>query len=223
MITRPSISKGRPSRFGWPAERKAELNAAQEADFEELLSRLEPGNRGLLAKLASDWGSEKFQMYFQQVVADLLAKLDATSATEQTRIEAVQQLVEFQPHSAALVRELVNRISPQLPPAVAIGLVRALQLSESSETGTLLIDRFAALTPAARQAGITVLLARPGSTRALLDGVDKGAVQLSELSLDQKQALALKLIAFRVPTEIVVIVEYQDACCRVFLAKKMCS
>ena len=175
---------------GWPAERKAELNAAQEADFEKVLSRLEPGNRGLLAKLASDWGSEKFQMYFQQVVADLLAKLDATSATEQTRIEAVQQLVEFQPHSAALVRELVNRISPQLPPAVAIGLVRALQLSESSETGTLLVDRFAALTPAARQAGITVLLARPGSTRALLDGVDKGVVQLSELSLDQKQALA---------------------------------
>src|SRR5262249_51744557 len=38
---------------------------------------------------------------------------------------------------------------------------------------------------------VRLLLARPESTRALLDCLEKGQLQLGELSLDQKQALSL--------------------------------
>jgi putative heme-binding domain-containing protein len=46
------------------------------------------------------------------------------------------------------------------------------------------------LTPAVRPAAVRVLLGRAAWTGALLDALDKGRVPLSELSLDQQQALA---------------------------------
>src|SRR5439155_26983520 len=57
-------------------------------------------------------------------------------------------------------------------------------------TGALILERLPGLTPSARKSGIAALLTRPDWTRALLDEVDKGTVQLAELTLEQKQALA---------------------------------
>jgi hypothetical protein len=54
----------------------------------------------------------------------------------------------------------------------------------------VLVERLASLTPTARAAALRVLLSRPESTRALLEGAEKGKVQLTELTLEQKQALA---------------------------------
>jgi len=53
-----------------------------------------------------------------------------------------------------------------------------------------MVKNMRGLSPTARAAAVRVLLGRPESTRALLDSIDKGQVQLAELTLDQKQALA---------------------------------
>jgi putative heme-binding domain-containing protein len=54
----------------------------------------------------------------------------------------------------------------------------------------MIVERLPSLTPGARAAGVGALLGRPEWTKALLAAIDSGAVQLSDLSLDQKQALA---------------------------------
>jgi putative heme-binding domain-containing protein len=106
------------------------------------------------------------------------------------RLQAARQLVEFRSQEESAVKDVLKRITPQTSPELAVGLVRALVLSQSSALGTELSDRFASMTPLTRAAGISVLISRPDSTRSLLDAIDKGTVQLSELSLDQKEALA---------------------------------
>ena len=58
------------------------------------------------------------------------------------------------------------------------------------EVGQLIVDQMPALTPEVRGAAISVLLAKPDWTKIYLDRVEKGKLQLTELSLDQKQALS---------------------------------
>jgi putative heme-binding domain-containing protein len=69
-------------------------------------------------------------------------------------------------------------------------LLEAVGRSEAPSVGAAVAEQLPVLTPTVRPAAVGVLLARAGWTEALLDALDNGAVQLGELSLDQKQALA---------------------------------
>ena len=175
---------------GWPVGTEAKLDKQVEADLEQVLPRLSPGSRGLLVKLARGWGSTRFEKYAREVASSLLRQLDDDTLAREERIAAARQLVAFQPLDKQVVVELLNRLSPQMSPKLAVGIVTALRSSESPEAGHLLVGRFRGLTPQTRVAGISVLLSRPRSTEAFLDAVDQGRVKLAELSLDQKQALA---------------------------------
>src|SRR6185369_10893246 len=70
------------------------------------------------------------------------------------------------------------------------GLVSALGKSESPAVGNALSDQLPKLTPAVRQSALTVLLSRNEWTAALVNALQQGKLQLADLSLDQKQALA---------------------------------
>jgi putative heme-binding domain-containing protein len=106
-------------------------------------------------------------------------------------VTAARQLIEFRGSQAEAVEPLLDlAASPRTSPDVAAGLIDALAASDADEVGAALVDKFAALTPAAKKAAIRVLLGRPASTRVFLDGVAAGKVPLADLTLDQKQALA---------------------------------
>ncbi|MCI0685117.1 MAG: c-type cytochrome [Gemmataceae bacterium] len=95
---------------------------------------------------------------------------------------------------------MLESISPRSSPQLSVGVIDALAASQAPTVGAALVKNMRGLAPSARTAAVRVLLSRPESTRALLDGLDKGLIQLSELSLDQKQSLAQhpsKFIAFR--------------------------
>ncbi|MCH8830364.1 MAG: ThuA domain-containing protein, partial [Planctomycetes bacterium] len=145
---------------GWPNGRKAKMNPSIEQDLQRLQSRLSPGSRGLFLKLASTWGSAKFEKYAKEVATTLLAQLDDKSLADDKRVAVARQIVEFQPLDEEAVTLLLDRVSPQTPPSVAIGIVRALRESESPQTGRLIVERFRSMTPSTRQAGISVLLSR---------------------------------------------------------------
>ena len=175
---------------GWPPNQRPVLNAETEQHLERLLERTTGGNRGSLIKLASRWGSVKLMKYAGKVVNDLLLQVDDAQLAEPKRLAAARQLIEFQPESPAVVGELLRRVTPQSGPALAHGLIRALELSQTPGMGTQLTTRFSSLTPAIRATAIRVLLGRKTSTTALLDAVDAGSLQLVELSLDQRRTLA---------------------------------
>ncbi len=175
---------------GWPPNKAAKLTEQLEADLEQALTRLQPANRGLLVKLARGWGSVRFEKYAREVTESLLAQLDDAALPTAKRIDAAGRLIEFQPLETDVVVELLKRVSPQTPPDLALGVIRALESSEAPGVGGMLTGRLQGFTPQMRAGTIVVLLSRPKLTEALLDALDRGAVQLAELSLDQKQALA---------------------------------
>jgi putative membrane-bound dehydrogenase-like protein len=175
---------------GWPAGKAPTLDAQLERDLGRLLTRLSPERRGVLVRLANSWGSKQFASAGAEVAKSLLAKVSNASLRPDERAAAAAELIGYQPADKELVVAILDQITPQTPPELAVGLLQALKASESPDAATLVIDRLPSLTPAARSAGIGVLLTRGDWARKLVAAIDAGKLQITDLALDQKQALA---------------------------------
>ncbi|HKI31798.1 MAG TPA: PVC-type heme-binding CxxCH protein [Gemmataceae bacterium] len=175
---------------GWPRGKSADLNDDTEKAMAQLLPRLSPGAKSSLIKLATTWGSKGFEKYAEETVKSLLTLIADEKASDTARADAARQLVEFRPNDEKVVEKVLAAVTPRTSPQLTAGLLDALGNSQAPSLGPVVVKRLGGWSPSARTAGLRLLLGRPESTRALLDGLDKGEVRLGELTLDQKQALA---------------------------------
>lgn len=174
---------------GWPKDAKVAVDANLEASLEKIAKRVSPGTRGGLVKLASLWGSEHLGKLAEELSAALLAELADESQTEERRIAAAREFIEFQSHNLDAVDQLLEVITPRTSPELAAGLLRALELSTAEEAGARLIDRLDTFAPAVKANAYAVLLGRPEWTHALLNATEERPELLADLSLDRQQAL----------------------------------
>ncbi len=174
---------------GWPADKSPKLTNQLEENLIGLMNRLPKASGGRLVKLARRWGSESFEAYAKEVSDSLLDQIDDEDNSNAVRQAAARELVAFRSLEASVVDDLLDRVTPQTSPELAVAIVKAIAASEAPKAGAAIAERLDDLTPAPRTAAIGVLLARPESTSVLLSTIDKGDVLLAELSLDQKQAL----------------------------------
>lgn len=174
---------------GWPRDFKPELNANVEKQLDALVAKLPLGSRGQLVTLASGWGSEKLKKYAAEIIDRLNQEISDSDATVDKRLEAVSQLIQISGGSDEVVAELVGMLTPQNPPQLASGIIRALATSRSPRVAQLLIEQWGSLTPALRSDAVSVLLLRPESARQLVNSLSKGPIQINDLSLDQRQTL----------------------------------
>ena len=175
---------------GWPSDVRPNLDERLEADLTTLIERLPVGERGRLVQLAGRWGSERLRAYAADIADKYLERIDDDSLPTADRVAAAENLLRFQPREAAAVQNLLERVTPQAPPELATGLVRALAASEADELGDSIVESLPAFTPGAKSAAVAVLLARSTATPALLDALDSGVVRVADLTLDQRAALA---------------------------------
>ncbi|MEX2114660.1 MAG: PVC-type heme-binding CxxCH protein [Pirellulales bacterium] len=175
---------------GWPADKTVPDSVALASAVERLLPGMKLGERALLLRFAQRLGIAGVDVELNRVRSELLAQLDDASRDDDERLSAARDLVDLSPADDRTVETVLDRVTPRTPPSLAVGLLRALDRSESSQLGSLAVARFGRLSPANRTVAISVLLGRPQSTKALLDGLSVQQVQLGELSLDQKQMLA---------------------------------
>ena len=175
---------------GWPKGVVPKLDADSEKHLATLLTRLPSSSRAVLIRLASTWGSKRFEKFAAEAAKSLLARVQNAKLSVSERAAAAKELVDFRRTDKDVFESLLEEITPQSPPRLAAGLLQALGGSARKDGGSLLLARFRTLTPSARSAAVTALLARNDWTLALLTALEKGKAQLGELSLDQKQALA---------------------------------
>ena len=198
----PRIANGVISGIarGWPKDRPAKLDPAAELAMTRLLIRLAPEAKGKLVGLATQWGSKGFEKAAAEVAASILATARDEKRPDADRVAAARQLIDLRRADDAAARELLALISPRTPPVLASGLIEAVGRSESPVVGPALVDTLEAMTPAARPAALRALLGRGDWTAALLDGIEQGKLRLTDLPLDQKEALTVhpdKAIASR--------------------------
>jgi hypothetical protein len=87
-----------------------------------------------------------------------------------------------------MVLQQVNLLTP---PGLATGLIGALTASRDRETGRALTAHWAQFTPAVRRAAIATLMRRVEWAFALLDAIDKGSINRTDLAAEQWSQLKL--------------------------------
>ncbi len=175
---------------GWPKDKPAKLDEAAEKSLLDLLNRLAPAQRGMLVNLAARLGSKALESHVAEIAKGFLSVASDEKAKDADRVAAAKQLVEFKKLDADTTTTLAKLITPRTSSELASGLVEAIGLSESSAAGDTLIASWPTLTPTVRQTAMRGLLARADWTKSLIAAFEAGTIELTDLSLEQKQALA---------------------------------
>jgi putative membrane-bound dehydrogenase-like protein len=174
---------------GWPRDSKPAQSPELEAIIGELFAKLPAAGKSQLVTLASRWGSDALAKNIAKLAEGFLTTASDVDASDASRIKAAGEYVDLLRNDPSAAK-LLELITPQTSPEIARGLVESLGKSESPDVGQALADRLAALTPSVRPVALRVLLSRSDWTLLVLDAIEKANVQLADLSLDQKQALA---------------------------------
>lgn len=175
---------------GWQRGHSVELSADSERTLLELLDRAHGADKAKVIRLGSLLGAKGMEGQSGAISAALLATIANANEPVPVRRDAAVQLISFRPQDAAVVSGIVQQITPQTQPVLSKGLIEALADSSAENVGTELVARAASLTPTLKEEVIRVLLKRPQTTLALLDGVEQGAIGLTDLKLDQKTSLS---------------------------------
>ncbi|MEX1041569.1 MAG: PVC-type heme-binding CxxCH protein [Pirellulaceae bacterium] len=188
----PAVSAGILEGLGngWPEKAKPVLTEALEEQLERMFLSIEPPLQVQLIRLAGSWGSERLDMHKSKIVDGLLAKIEDDQLDAKQRASAAADLVTFDTGTdTELLDRLMGVVSPRSPLELTEGVLSALRTSQNPAVGEMLLGVLPDSTPAMRKSVFSVLLSRPEWTEAMLDGVDTGEIQLTELALDQRQAL----------------------------------
>ncbi|HVW02593.1 MAG TPA: c-type cytochrome, partial [Planctomycetaceae bacterium] len=175
---------------GWPKDHAIKLTPAGETRLVALFTAAPAASKGQFVRLAGAWGSDALSKYGDEIVMAFLATATDAKRSDGDRAAAVQQLIGFQPQSESSVAKALDLVTPKTSSELAAQIIGALSGSQAPNVGPQLIERIPTFSPAARTAAFGVLLARPATTTTFLDAVEAGTLQISDLSLDQKQALA---------------------------------
>ena len=175
---------------GWPRNKPVALTDDADKALVNLLEKLPPSSRGNLINLALRWGSKLLESHIAEISKSFLDIAMSDKAKDSERMAAARQLVEFRKSDSQVVTELLKLITPRTPADLSTGVLEAIGASDSPEVGTMLIGSLSTLTPSVRPTAIRLLLSRTDWAKALVNGLEQGQLQLTDLSLDQKQSLA---------------------------------
>ena len=174
---------------GWPANQPPKLDDRTEKALKDLFVVLPIAARGQLAQLGKKWGSKSLAEQSKVIVQGFLKTASDTKQTDIERISSAKQACEFGASDPAVAKAILELITAQLSPEVGLGMLESVSLSDQSETGNSMVERFPDWTPNLRQTAIRILLSRTIWTEALIASLENNKLRISELSLDQKQAL----------------------------------
>lgn len=175
---------------GWPSDYNVALDADSEATLQASAEQL--GNRelGALIAFASRVGSNALESYAQRVAEQITDLVEDYDAEDDARINAAAQLIALLPNSDEAVDSIIGAIDLQMAPSTANAFLNALANSRAEGAGSSLVEAAAALTPATRQTALGLLLSRPAWTESLIAGLKEGKLNMTDLALDQRQALS---------------------------------
>ena len=174
---------------GWPKDAQPRLDESARSVFGNLVERMSPKARLSIIRLARRWGAaDSVRDATERLRVALLADVKDSQQGDEARLAAAGQLVALADDTGALAK-LLDMLTPQTAPELAAGILLALGETSSEELGGALVERLGQWTPSSRRAALSVLLRRPSWTEALLDAVEHGTIDPSDLSLEHVQQL----------------------------------
>ncbi len=156
----------------------------------EFVKQLSAGEQAQLLNLASKLGSQGLGKYADEIVARLLATASDAKLGDSERLAAARQLISVRADDEVLVGQLLAIVNPRASSTLAGGLIDALVRANRRGLGRRWSTacRIDAGCPCGR--GARAVEPARLDAGALLGAIEHGQLQLTDLSLDQKQSLA---------------------------------
>ncbi|MEQ9409576.1 MAG: ThuA domain-containing protein [Fuerstiella sp.] len=174
---------------GLPAGFKFKTTPEFDTALVETLKMADSAAKSKLVRLAAQCGTGALDAHAAEIVASLLSVVGDTDAQDAARVAAARDLVGFRADDAKVAAEIIEQLNAQTPPQLGSQLLETLQLSRSASVGAAIVDVIPTLTPTLKSAAVGTLLSRQEWAAALLQGIEARQVELTDLSLDQKQSL----------------------------------
>ncbi len=176
---------------GWPKD--YEISVSKSAG-DKLLALWLNGSLPIESKsqvlqLATSFGVKDLGEGLDKIKQELITVFGDAKKDTESRVAAAKQLIVLQPESSNVVSDILAQVTPQSAPELSSGMVQALSSSRAKGMASMLIERSRTLPPDFRKNAIRVMLSRTPSTLELLDLMEGNKLSISDLQLDQKQAL----------------------------------
>ncbi len=174
---------------GWPADNKPSFNEEAASQLGEAVAALPDAAKDKLLVLARKWN--RLDLFPKQLSATqqrLAAKMADATVADTERVEAARGLLRLA-DELTHVESALAQITVQASPALAGGLLNALNESRLPETGTEVLARWKSFTPAQKRAALNTLIRRGPWAAAVLDRLAAGDLVPKDLDGGMWQAL----------------------------------
>ncbi len=174
---------------GLPADYTAAESVALDAAFAATFQASNTTVKGKLLRLAGRCGSTALDSYSEEIVESLVAAIQDVDATPRDRTAAARDLVGFRSSDDSVVATILRQLNAHTPPDVAVEFLESLKRSQSESAGALILESIDTMTPQLKGVAIGVVIGKPVWAKRMVETAANGRFDLSELTLDQKQAL----------------------------------
>src|SRR5260221_8415465 len=150
-----------------------------------LMEAMAESVRDRLLALAQRWGQNYFFGVQIAAITDYLKKqIDDSAGAEEKRVAAAKRLIGLDA-GTDVIGFVLKQVTLLTAPSLASGFLTALTESRNPGTGQALIESWSQLTPSVRRTAIAALMRRVEWTTALLDAVENGKMNRTDLATEQ--------------------------------------
>ncbi len=175
--------------LGWQADNRIVLEGSQDATLKNLFASLSQSSKASLARLASRWSNNSLEAEVLPIIEAFVERVGDTKLSVKDRLQAAQELIQFDPGRDESLDRLVKWIGPQSPVELSVGLVDAAARAKVDGLADRYLQLIPNATPEIRQSVLRAMLSRGELVTALMKSLQQGDIQVSELSAEQQSRL----------------------------------
>ncbi|MDX1929726.1 MAG: c-type cytochrome [Pirellulaceae bacterium] len=176
---------------GWPKDLKLTLadEAQQKFRTRFLADSTSIECKAAILSVANNWAIRDLDQSVAAIQGSLFDVALNNSAEAEKRLSAWEQAIRLSPTSVRILDAAEKFFTPQLPPDIGSKAMDALQAARVEGLANQLLAARRKLGPSLASSVLRLLLNRAETTTSLLDAIEKGQIDFSDLQLDQRQAI----------------------------------
>ena len=176
---------------GWPKDLTLTLTDEAQKKFRDrfLADSTSIECKAAVLSVADKWSIRDLDQSVASIQGSLFdVALDSAAASDK-RLSAWEQAIRLSPASNRILTATEKFFTPQLSPEIGNKAMDALQTARVEGLAGQLLNARRKLGPSLASSVLRLLLNRAETTTLLLDAIEKGQIQFSDLQLDQRQAI----------------------------------
>ena len=176
---------------GWPKSLAIALPEEAQKKFKErfLADTTSIECKAAILSVADKWSIRDLDQSVASIQVSLFGIALDSSVKDERRLSAWEQAVRLAPASTRILEAADKFFTPQLPPEMGNKAMDSLQAARVEGLADHLLAARRKLGPSLASSVLRLLLNRAETTTSLLDAIEKGQIQFTDLQLDQRQAI----------------------------------